>query len=179
MEKRFELIGFGKRLWTRVKAKEIKKDLENLIDEAVVGDIVVIDLKGVEVFDISFANELFIRTAINLHINHPGILILVENIGEFTRENLEMALESGNLALIERFGDKLSLIGKVHPTDQETFKAIAEADKPISSAELKEKLGVNITAINERLKKLVEMGLVRRNNGISPSGREQYMYFIP
>jgi hypothetical protein len=40
-------------------------------------------------------------------------------------------LESLGLAIIERKGRKLHLLGKVHPADQETFEAIVRAKGPV------------------------------------------------
>jgi predicted transcriptional regulator len=69
-------------------------------------------------------------------------------------------------------------LGKLHPADQTTFDAIAQAREPITAAELSGQLGVNLTAMNERLSKLARLGLVRREKGISPAGREQYLYAV-
>ena len=59
-----------------------------------------------------------------------------------------------------------------------TFDAIVRAKEPITAAELSSQLDVNLTAMNERLSKLARMGLVRREKGTSPAGREQYLYAV-
>jgi len=178
MEKTFALSTYGDKLWTRDRAREIRKDLIAILEESVVGDIIAIDLSGVEVFDISFASEFFGKTILELPKDHPGRFIAVENLNNVTRENLERAIETLGLPLIERRGGKLALIGKVHPADKETFIAIAKAQKPVTSAELKDQLKVNLTAMNERLKKLTELGLIRKEQGVSQAGREQFEYSI-
>ena len=80
-----------------------------------------IDAKGVEVFDYSFANELFGKTILSLPNEYPGRFFLVENLTTYTHENLGKALESLSLMMIERKGKKMQLIGKVHPADLESF----------------------------------------------------------
>jgi len=178
MENRFTLSNYGKKLWTRDRAREIRSDLLSLLGKSRSGDSVVVDLSGVEVFDISFASEFFGRTILELPKTYPGRFIIVEDLNDVTRENLESAIESLGLLMIERRSEKLFLIGKVHPADKETFIAIAKAQKPVTSAELKDLLKVNLTAMNERLKKLTELGLVRKEAGVSQAGREHFEYSI-
>ena len=79
--------------------------------------------------------------------------------------------------MIHRKGKRLELIGKVHPSDLETFAAIVKVKAPATAAALEDQLEVNLTAMNERLSKLVGLGVIRRRKAVSPAGREQYEYF--
>jgi len=178
MEKRFPLGEYGKQLWTREKAKEIRPQLQGMLQKLNAGETLVLDMRGVEVFDYSFANELFAKTLLTLPVDYPGRFLVVENLTTYTRENLEKTLESVGLAMIERKGKTLHLLGKLHPADQMTFDAVARAKEPVTAAELSSQLDVNLTAMNERLSKLARLGLVRREKGISPAGREQYLYAV-
>jgi hypothetical protein len=178
MEKQLPLVDYGEHLWTREKAQKIRSRLQSMLQELNIGDTLVIDLRGVEVFDYSFANELFAKTLLSLPVDYPGRFLVVENLTTYTRENLEKTLESVGLALIERRGKKLQLLGKLHAADQQTFEAIAQAKELVTAIELASRLGVHLTAMNERLSKLAKMGLVRREKGTSPAGREQYLYVV-
>lgn len=178
MEKTLHLAQYGQQLWTREKAREVRAALTPLLEELGAGDVLVIDTKGVEVFDYSFANELFGKTILGMPREHPGRFLIVDNLTRYTRENLIKALEGMSLVLIERKGLALELVGKVHPADEKTFAAIARAGGPVTAAEISEKLKVNLNAMNERLSKLVGLGLVRREKGASPAGREQYEYRV-
>lgn len=178
MEKRFALREHGKHLWTRELAQKIRAPLQEMLKELNAGDTMVIDVKDVEVFDYSFANELFAKTLLSLPVEYPGRFLIVEHLTPYTRENLEKTLESVGLVMIERRGRKLHLLGKVHHADQETFDVIARAKEPVTAVVLAEQLGVNLTAMNERLSKLANLGLVRREKGTSPAGREQYLYVV-
>jgi predicted transcriptional regulator len=80
--------------------------------------------------------------------------------------------------MIERKGDKLGLLGKVHPADEATFVGILGAGEAVSAGALSRKLEVNLTAMNERLAKLSNLGIVRREKSSSASGREQYVYMV-
>src|SRR5207302_1997907 len=143
-----------------------------------IGDTVVVDAKGVEVFDYSFANEFFGKALLHLPTDFPGRFLIVEHLTPYTRENLTKALESLGLAMIERKGGTLHLLGKVHKTDQETFEAIARAKGQATAAALTDQLDLNVTAVNERLAKLAKLALVRRAKVVSPAGREQYQYAV-
>lgn len=179
MEKKLPLIDFGTQLWGRERGREVRVRLEAMLDELGAGDVAVINADEVEVFDFSFANELFAKALLRLTATYPGRFLIVEGLTEYTHQNLEKALESLNLAVVERVGGAVRLLGKAHPADHETFAAIVRAHEPITAATLRDQLGINLTAINERLAKLTSLGVVRRETGVSSAGREQYIYSAP
>lgn len=178
MEKRLRLRRYGAQLWTREKARQIRISVTSLLEKLEAGDVLVIDAAGVDVFDLSFANELFGKTVSSLATEYPSRFVIVENVTEYARENLSKALESLNLMIIERRQGRFELVGKVHPADQETFAEIIRTGQAVSAGSLSKKLDVNLTAMNERLSKLAALGLVRREKGSSASGREQYVYRV-
>jgi predicted transcriptional regulator len=169
-----EAAGGSSQLWTRELARKVRGRLERDLEHSAPGDAVVIDAKGVEVFDYSFANELFGKILIGLPNDYPGRFVIVTNLTTYTRENLAKALEGLGLAMIERKGRSLALLGKLHSADEQTFAAIAKAKTPLTAAMLAEQLNVNLTAMNERLTKLSRLALVRRVKTISAAGREHY-----
>lgn len=178
MDKAYALNQDGTHLWTRELARAIRARIEDLLDTLAPGDVLVLDMKAVEVFDFSFANELFGKLLLSLSQQYVGKFIIFEHLTDYTRENLVKALESLSLVAIERKGRKLTILGKAHPVDQETFEAIVQAKGAVTAAELKEKLAVNLNAMNERLTKLTSLGLIRRDKGVSRAGREQYEYRV-
>ncbi len=178
MEQRLVLFEYGKHLWTRDLARTIRRKVVELMEDMPAGHVLVLDAKGVEVFDFSFANELFGKTVMSLGGEYAGRFAIVENLTEYARENLVKALESMNLVMVERRGRKFDLLGKVNAVDRSTFEAVVAAKDAVTSASLKDKLGLNLNAMNERLGKLVTLGLVRREKVASPAGREQYEYRV-
>ncbi len=177
MEKHFKLGQYGSHLWTREQGRQIRTRLTGILENLDVGDVLVVDSTGVDVFDFSFAEELFGKTILTFGAQYPGRFLIVENLTECTAENLTKALESLNLMMIERRKEQLSLLGKVHPADEETFVEVVSV-RGASAAGLSKKLNVNPTAMNERLAKLTNLGVVRREKGSSASGREQYIYRV-
>src|SRR5689334_2884391 len=107
MKERFPLGSYGKHLWTRERAKEIRAALFKRIERMEEGEVIAIDATGVEVFDFSFANEFFGKTALTLPMEYPGRLAVVEHLTKYARENLEKALEGLQIALIERHSSEL------------------------------------------------------------------------
>jgi hypothetical protein len=176
MEQRLKLSKYGRRLWTRTKAKQIRTEVIKLLDSLEVGGSLIIDAAGIDAFDYSFANEFFGKTLLALPIEYPSRFVVIENLSEYTEENLVHALEALNLAIIKRELGALKLLGKVHPVDEATFQAVVTAREAVSAAALKDALGVNLTTMNERLTKLAKLGVVRREWGASQAGREQYLY---
>jgi len=71
------------------------------------------------------------------------------------------------------------LIGKAHPADVETFNALSQLRRPTTAAALADMFRVNLTAMHERLNKLVEAGVMRREASTSAAGRVQYLYSVP
>lgn len=175
-EEIFKLQDHGKQLWTRPKGAEIRAHLDKKLQEMHSGDVLIIDLSGVQVFDVSFAAEFFLKTALNLQAGYKGLFVVLENLEEHCRETLVTKLEKENLIMLERVSGQLRLLGKVPPQYQETMDVIVRSNKPISSSILSETLGVNQNAMNERLKKLTNFALIRRDKGVSQAGREEFLY---
>jgi predicted transcriptional regulator len=178
MEKRFKLAQYGPHLWTREKARQIRGRVAAVLETLETGGVLVIDAAGVEAFDFSFATELFGKTLLTLGSEYPGRFVIAENLNECTHENLGKGLESLNLTMIQRSQGQLKLLGKVHPADEETFAQIVGTGEAVSAGALSKKLEVNLTAMNERLSKLTNLGVVRREKGSSAAGREQYVYRV-
>jgi len=178
MEKRFNLVQYGSQLWTKDKARQIRSRVAIVLGTMEVGDVLVIDAAQVDAFDFSFATELFGKTVLTIGGESPGRFFIVENLNECTTENLDKALESLNIVMIERKEGQLNLLGKVHPADRATFTSIVRAGEAVSAGALSRSLEVNLTAMNERLSKLTSLGIVRREKASSATGREQYVYRV-
>ncbi|MFN0012140.1 MAG: STAS-like domain-containing protein [Phycisphaerales bacterium] len=179
MNDAFKLGAHGKHLWTRAPAQQLRELLSRQLRSASPGKAVVIDARDVEAFDFSFANEFFGKAQLSLRHEFVDRFLFIEGLTEYTRENLNQALEGLSLVMIERRAGLKHLLGKLHPVDVKTFGVIDKAAQPISAASLSQTLDVNQTAMNERLGKLVELCLIWRTKGVSPAGREQYLYEVP
>ena len=99
MERKFDLKNFGKELWAREKARPIRSQLGDALELLGTGDVMVINASGVQVFDFSFAEELFAKTISTLKVEYPGRFLIVEGLTDCARENLSQALEARNLLI--------------------------------------------------------------------------------
>jgi len=178
MDKRLDLVRYGSQLWGKDEARRIRGRAASILETLNVGDVLVIDAVKVDAFDFSFAAELFGKALLTTGVEFPGRFFVVENLNECTRENLQRALESLNIVMIERKGRDLALLGKVHPADRATFATIIAAGEAVSAGALSKTLDVNLTAMNERLSKLTGLGIVRREKVPSAAGRERYVYLV-
>jgi len=178
MEMKFGLKQYGHQLWTRETARPIRSRLGDILETMREGDVLAIDASGVDIFDFSFASELFGKALSRLGADYPGRFVIAEGLTESAHENLNQALEASNQIMIERQGSELRLIGKVHQLDRETFTGILEAGEAVSASALGKKLDVSPTAMNERLSKLNSLGVIRREKSSSASGREQFVYKV-
>lgn len=172
MEKLYRLKGF---YWTRERALPLKAEALALIEQLDEGDILVLDGAAVEAFDYSFAAELF-EGLIKAVRMREGRFLVVDDLTAYNRLNLHKALESLELCLIARHEGRVELLGKINTVDAETFAVVAQHPAPIAAAEVQQQLGVSLNAVNERLKKLLGLGLIRRTAARSVAGREHFLY---
>ena len=177
VEHRYRLGADGPSFFGRDVAKPIRRRLEALLEGARPGDIVVLDTEGVVGFDFSFAAELLLGPLSSLDKVRPGRFLVVENLNEVARENLTIALMLNDVAIVERAREGLRILGKVGSSDQETFDALADTGGQASAPELATQLGIALTATNERLVKLVRLGIVRRED--PPPSSRAYRYTAP
>lgn len=179
MDEKFDLFkegGNNSTLWTRKEGKALREKLFNYLDSLQTKDALVIDISSIKAFDFSFANEFFGKLILEFPTDHSDTLIFIEGLSEHTREDLNQALESLDLMMVERVDGKLALIGKVSEIHKKTYEAIIEEEQPLASIQLKDKLGIKLTAANERLSKLVDKRVIRRTVSVSEAGREQFLY---
>ena len=163
-------------LWTRPTARVKRAALLEVLAEASPGQTVVIDAEGLQAFDHSFASEFFSKTLRELPVSYPGVFLIVEHLGEFPIESLEVTLERDKQILMVRVEEGLKLLGDHRPADQEMIDALAASPGPATAAALSAQLGVTINAMNERLAKLTRFGLVYRVEETSSAGRRQFAY---
>jgi len=139
----------------------------------------MIGLKGIDVFDFSFASELFGRLYASLATAYPGRAVVLASASDYVKVNLDAALKSlDQLALVKQGAKGWSVIGKVADTDRETLEALASKKRATAPA-LAETLGIKLTACNQRLRKLADAGAILRTRFSSASGGDQYLYTWP
>lgn len=167
------------KLWGHELGRRLRSEVEGELDALPQGGVEVIQLKGIDVFDFSFASELFGRLYASLATAYVGRAVVLANPSEYVKVNLDAALKSlDQLALVKQGAKGWDVIGKVADTDRETLEALA-SKKRATAPELAEALNIKLTACNQRLRKLSEAGAILRARFTSASGGEQYLYSWP
>lgn len=166
-------------LWGHERGREIRAEIEALLDPLPEGEVFRIDCTGVKVMDYSFSGELFGKLIGAMASRYPGRVIVLANLEEYVRINLNVALEMmGLLALTVRGIRTWELIGKVGDTDRETLEILAKRKKA-TAPEIAEALNIKLTTCNQRLRKLVENGIIFRTKISASTGGDQFIYWWP
>ncbi|HAF08754.1 MAG TPA: hypothetical protein DCK98_01555 [Chloroflexi bacterium] len=164
---------YGKALGTRSYAHELRGKIEALIsrsDDA----LVVIDLRRVSVFTLSFGDELFAELVKRTQAGRYGSRRWVAFAGanDFAAEQLDQVLKNAHLAALVRTDTgKAFLAGEVERRAKETFDLI-ERSGDVTTAELRGKLKTrSLQAVNNWLTELVRARVVDREQVGKGSGR--------
>lgn len=197
---------WGKQLAMRPQGRQVQQELDALLRQLPPESVLVVDFDGVEMMDYSFADEalgaLFSRMSAKEYPNRYVVLAAGEGeLGEALLENVEVALSMREVAALVLPKDQLDLVeaasefnesaaASVHngraanwrvagtlPTHLvETLRAVM--DKPqVTVRELADALQIDsATACNNRIAKLYQLRLVRREAAIVPEGGRQYFY---
>lgn len=177
----FILLKYGeKRLWGREKGKRIREQIIEYFysDKFNIQkhDTLQIDFTGIDLLEYAFATELVVVLISRLSSELKGKHVILTGMNPLVKENISIALEKAKLfALVMEGDDNWHLIGKVSEPIEQTFSAVARL-KSVDTPTLAEELAASVHSINNRLKVLLSMGLVKRKEIIAPSGGIQYIY---
>lgn len=166
----------GDQLWGRDQGKSVR---DKILDKftAQQCSVLLLDFTGVKQIDYSCASEIVSVIILRLSGELKNKHLLLTNLSEWTKENIEVALEKAELCCIV-LNDTVSgweIIGKYSDALKETLSAVVklkQADSPTISAEL----NITLTTCNNRLKSLVQLGMVKREELSASSGGKQYRY---
>ena len=171
----FPLYEGNPELWTREIARGIREKIEKYLLSMSAGSLLEIDASGIEVFDYSFASELFAKLILHLPIEYQGRCIAVKGLDNYPEENLDPALKSaGVMMLVNEENGAWHLVGKFSGADQATLDALSKTEGTVSVQDLAEQLEIQVTTCSERLSRLAQFGMVHRFS--AGSGRVQYLY---
>lgn len=197
---------WGKQLAMRPQGRQVQQELDAMLRALPPDSVLVVDFDGVEMMDYSFADEalgaLFSRMSAKEYPNRYVVLAAGEGeLGEALLENVEVALARREVAALVLPKEQLELLenadainenaaGTVHPDRAaqwrvagtlpthlvETLRAVMEKQQ-VTVRELADALQIDsATACNNRIAKLYQLRLVRREAAIVPEGGRQYFY---
>jgi hypothetical protein len=191
---------FGSMLAMRPQGRRVQEALDARLRALPPGGVLVIDFDGVEMMDYSFADEalgtIYSRMAAKEYPDRHLILEVREDeLGEALLENLEVALNRREVAALvlsradngqttqtatfpgrDAKSSPWRVVGTLPGHLVDTLKAVMDKGQ-ITVRELATMLGLDsATACNNRIARLYQLHLVRREATVVPEGGRQYSY---
>ncbi len=179
MDELSSVLGLPNRLFLlREKGAEAYRHLRTCLDLTVNGEPLLLVFPDNQLVDASFADESIVRLGHELIAGMFGQrCLLLEGLTEDSIHNIEAAIHLQNLRImfvaVESSG-KWSIIGHLEPSLREVLGILASR-KLLRTAELADLLHVATNTASNRLKRLYDLRLTRREHEITETGL-QYVY---
>ena len=159
-------------LVTRPSGQAIRERIERDIAKEKDGEVIALDFSKIGIIDYSCADEIVAKLISRLVSGEYGDkYIVLTGLNDNQKENIEVALERKNLALIaEMKGGAKSIIGNLNNYLKETLELIMKKGK-LTAGELSDSLKLPANTSGTRLLNLYKKKLVRRITEIRAEGR--------
>ena len=198
------LGAWGKHLAMRPQGRRVQQELDTLLRQLPPDSVLVVDFAGVEMMDYSFADEALgaIFSRMSAREYPDRYIVLASGEGELDSallENVEVALRQRDVAALVLPKDQIndasdaiasalpivlraeaaeawSVAGTLPQHLVDTLRAVMEKQQ-VTVRELADELKIDSpTACNNRIARLHQLRLVRREAAIVPEGGRQYFY---
>jgi len=167
-----ELKNGSSDLVTRQSGQVIRSRIEREIEKDDKAMVITLDFSKIGIIDFSCADEVVAKLVSRLLSGEYGDkYIVLTGINENQKENIEVALERKDLAVIAhiRNGKKL-LIGSLNNYLKETLDKVQKRDR-ITAKEFSEAMKLEMNTSGTRLLNLHKKRLVKRMEEIRNGGR--------
>ncbi|OIP60535.1 MAG: hypothetical protein COY75_00765 [Nitrospirae bacterium CG_4_10_14_0_8_um_filter_41_23] len=167
-----ELKNGSSDLVTRPSGQIIRNRIEKDIGKEKDGEIIALDFSKVGIIDYSCADEIVAKLVSRLLSGEYGDkYIILTGLNENQKENIEVALERKELAVMAEMGNgKRILIGSLNNYLKETLNLILKKSK-ITASELSKTMKLEANTSGTRLLNLHKKRLVKRIDEIRNGGR--------
>ncbi len=182
---------FGTILAMRPQGRVVQEKIDARLRALPVGGVLVLDFNGVEMMDYSFADEalgtIYSRMAAKEYPDRHLVLETRDDeLCDALLENVEVALNRREVAALlvpqsdvkaaQKNADKWRVLGELPSHLIDTLRAVMDKNC-ITVRDLADALKLDsATACNNRIAKLYQMHLVRREASVVPEGGRQYCY---
>lgn len=167
-----ELKNGSNDLVTRPSGQVIRERIERDIAKAKDGDVIALDFLKIGIIDYSCADEIVAKLISRLLSGEYGDkYIVLTGINENQKENIEVALDRKDLAVIAgmRHREKI-LLGSLNNYLKETLNLINKKGK-ITAKELSETMRLEMNTSGTRLLNLYKKRLVKRVEEMRDGGK--------
>jgi len=167
-----ELKNGSSDLVTRQSGQGIRNRIEKDIEKEKNGEVIALDFSKVGIIDYSCADEVVAKLISRLLSGEYGDrYIILTGLTENQKENIEVALERKELAVIAQMKDnKKILIGSLNNYLKETLNLIVKKSK-ITASEISKIMKLEANTSGTRLLNLHKKRLVKRIDEIRDGGR--------
>lgn len=167
-----ELKNGSSDLVTRQSGQVIRNRIELDIENENDGEVIALDFSKIGIIDYSCADEIVAKLISRLLSGEYGDkYIILTGLNENQKENIEVALERKDLAVIVQMRDgKRILLGSLNNYLNETLNLILKKGK-ITAKELSATMNLEANTSGTRLLNLHKKRLVRRIDEIKNGGR--------
>lgn len=172
-----ELKNGSANLVTRETGRIILERIEREIREIGKGETLVLDFSDIKVIDYSCADEVIAKLITRLKGDEYGDkYVILQNLSSSQKENIHVALEKKDLAILVTTPDKKwEIIGILNNYLSETLQLIMKSGE-ISARGLSDKLKLELNTASTRLLNLHKSRLVKKVEERTPDGRRQFIY---
>lgn len=167
-----ELKNGSKDLVTRQSGQVIRERIEKDIEKEKNGEVIALDFSKVGIIDYSCADEVIAKLISRLLSGEYGDrYIVLTGLNENQKENIEVALERKELAVIARMNNgKKILLGSLNNYLKETLNLVVKKSK-ITASEFSKIMKLEANTSGTRLLNLHKKRLVKRIDEIRDGGR--------
>ena len=167
-----ELKNGSSDLVTRQSGQVIRERIKRDIEKEKDGEVIALDFSKIGIIDYSCADEIVAKLISRLLSNEYGDkYILLAGLNDNQKENIEVALERKDLAVIaDMKNGKKILLGNLNNYLKETLELIVKKGK-ITAKELSEIMKLEANTSGTRLLNLHKKRLVKRIDEIKDGGR--------
>ena len=167
-----ELKNGSSDLVTRQSGQVIRERIKRDIEKEKDGEVIALDFSKIGIIDYSCADEIVAKLISRLLSNEYGDkYILLAGLNDNQKENIEVALERKDLAVIaDMKNGKKILLGNLNNYLKETLELIVKKGK-ITAKELSEIMKLEANTSGTRLLNLHKKKLVKRIDEMRDGGR--------
>ncbi len=159
-------------LVTRPSGQVIRERIEKDLSKEKAGKVIALDFSKIGIIDYSCADEIVAKLISRLISGEYGEkYIILTGLNDNQRENIEVALERKELAVMAEMRDgKKALLGDLNNYLKETLNFILKKGK-VTAKELSEAIKIEMNTSGTRLLNLHKKRIVKRKDEKRDDGR--------
>ena len=156
------------------KGQETYSKLKDYLDQNSIEGVVEISLEGIKATDASFPRESVI--SIIKHLNGERLFYLTGFNSKDLLDNWDYAAKAKNQLAVTNYDNSLEIIGPDLNTSTRELINYVYSQSSVTTANVAKALGLSVQNASTRLKKLVNEGIVLREEEAALSGGKEFVY---